>query len=80
MYLSKSLCLSSVAIFFRRGLTGLRAALLNQQVVVTGGKYDGNVRDEVLCGILYLIMRSFFGSEIFLPNTAIISSEPNQAW
>ena len=33
-----------------------RAALLNQQVVLTGG-YDGKTtRDEVLCGILWLIV------------------------
>ena len=36
---------------FPRALFGLRAAHLNQQVVVTGG-YDGRSnRDEVLCGI-----------------------------
>ena len=36
---------------------GLRAAHLNQQVVVTGGNNDGkNIRDEVLCGILKLIV------------------------
>ena len=36
---------------------GLRAAHLNQQVVVTGGSDDDwNARDEVLCGVLYLIV------------------------
>ena len=38
---------------FSRALQGLRAALLNQQVIVTGGWDDGyNNRDEVLTGIL----------------------------
>ena len=38
---------------FHRTLFGLRAAHLNQRVVVTGGKDDEiNASDEVLCGIL----------------------------
>ena len=43
----------SAEYIFPRALHGLRAAHLNQQVVVTGGKDDDyNYRDEVLCGIL----------------------------
>ena len=45
---------SSVLLIFPRTLAGLRAAHINQQVVVVGG-WDGDnsrVRDEVLCGIL----------------------------
>ena len=39
--------------FFPRGLNDLKAAHLNQQVVVTGGNDNGwKKRDEVLCGIL----------------------------
>ena len=46
------ICLSSVLLIFPRVLYGLRAAHLNQKVVVVGG-YDGSkARDEVLCGIL----------------------------
>ena len=38
-------------------MQGLRAAHLNQQVVVTGGDDGGtNYRDEVLCGILKLFV------------------------
>ena len=37
---------------FPRALTGLRAAHLNQQVVVVGGLDGSKDRDEVLCGIL----------------------------
>ena len=41
----------------RFGLVSLRAAHLNQRVVVTGGQDDGaKNRDEVLCAILYLIV------------------------
>ena len=48
MYLSKLICLSSVLFIFPRALKGLRAAHLNQQVVVTGGADNGrNARDEV---------------------------------
>ena len=62
MYLSKLLCLSSVLLIFSRGLSGLRAAHLNQQVVVVGGCTMGvisvgsNNRDEVLCRIILLSM------------------------
>ena len=49
----KLLCLSSVLLIFPRALSGLIAAHLNQQVVVTGGQDGSNSRDEVLCGILY---------------------------
>ena len=58
MYLSKLLCFSSVLLIFSRGLSGLRAAHLNQQVVVVGGCTMGvisvgsNNRDEVLCRII----------------------------
>ena len=42
---------------FHRRLQGLRAAHLNQRVVVIGGQDDEyNVRDEVLRGVLYLIV------------------------
>ena len=40
---------------FPRALFWLKAAHLNQQVVVTGG-LDGNNIDEVFCGILKLIV------------------------
>ena len=51
---------------FPRALAGLRAAHLNQQMVVTGG-YDGRkYRDEVLCGIFSLIVFYFaFVSRFF---------------
>ena len=43
--------------FFSRALQGLRAAHLNQQLVVTGGNdNEGNKRDEVLCGIYKLVV------------------------
>ena len=46
--------LFSAEYIFPRGLDGLRAAHLNQQVVVTGGYEDEDgwmdSRDEVLCG------------------------------
>ena len=43
----------SAEYIFPRAKDGLRAAHLNQQVVVTGGDDGGtNYRDEVLCGIL----------------------------
>ena len=49
--------LFSAELIFHRAMNGLRAAHLNQQVVVTGGLDDGgNYRDEVLCGILLLMM------------------------
>ena len=41
---------------FPRAVYGLRAARLNQQVVVVGGADRGIYRDEVLCEILLLIM------------------------
>ena len=49
--------LFSTELIFPRALSYLRAAHLNQQVVVTGGYDDGaddgrNYDDEVLCGIL----------------------------
>ena len=45
---------------FPRAMVVLRAAHLNQQVVFTGGFDDErNMRDEVLCGILWLMMRCF---------------------
>ena len=37
-------------------LAHLRAAHLSQQVVVTGGVDGTNIRDEVLCGILLLVV------------------------
>ena len=50
---------------FHRELSGLRAAHLNQRVVVTGGMDDGfNIRDEVLCGILYLIVLTLFSFQV----------------
>ena len=58
MYLSKLLYLSRVLLIFPRALTGLRAAHLNQQMVVTGGQHGSKDRDEVLCGIILLIMRN----------------------
>ena len=49
--------LSAVQKCFHRRLFGLRAAHLNQLVVVIGGQDDEyNVRDEVLRGVLYLIV------------------------
>ena len=40
-----------------RRLAGHKAAILNQQVLVTGGKdVDREMRDEVLCEILSLVM------------------------
>ena len=60
MYLSKLLCLSSFLLIFPRVLYGLRAAHLNQQVVVTGGGWDGsNSRDEVLCGLTICYLSTF---------------------
>ena len=45
--------LFSAESIFLRAMWGLKAAHLNQQVVVTGGQDDErNNRDEVLCGIL----------------------------
>ena len=45
--------LTAVQKCFHRAMYFLRAAHLNQRVVVTGGKDDErNSRDEVLCGIL----------------------------
>ena len=42
---------------FHRALRGLRAARLNQRIVVTGGYDDRNDRDEViLCGSLKMPM------------------------
>ena len=39
-------------LIFPRVFVSLRAALLNQKVIVIGGRDDGgNNRDEVLCGI-----------------------------
>ena len=41
-----------------RRLAGHKAAILNEQVLVTGGKdVDREMRDEVLCEILSLVMR-----------------------
>ena len=37
-------------------MRSLKAAHLNQQVVVTGGFDGANARDEVLCGSLELIV------------------------
>ena len=49
---------------FHRGLVSLRAAHLNQRVVVTGG-YDGsNYRDEVLCGVLYPIVLNLLSLQV----------------
>ena len=43
--------------FFPRARGSLRAAHVNQQILVTGGKGDDfKKRDEVLCGILQLIV------------------------
>ena len=71
MYLSKLLYLSRVLLIFPRALAGLRAAHLNQQMVVVGGsggsngryevfggtwEHGSDSRDEVLCGIILLIM------------------------
>ena len=50
---------------FHRGLWGLRAAHLNHRVVVAGGRDDGdNYRDEVLCGILHLIVLKLFSLQV----------------
>ena len=43
---------------------GLRAAHLNQRVVVAGGYGDGSYRDEVLCGILYLIVLNLYSLQV----------------
>ena len=47
-------------------MRSLKAAHLNQQVVVTGGEVD----DEVLCGIIWLVMRCLACLQVLQYNTS----------